>query len=409
MPALGRFVQGSSTALLFQILEQPRLLAAVRELPAPVLARLIEHVGLEDAGELIALTSTEQLGEVFDADLWRASEAGADETFSAQRFALWLRMMHEAGERFVVERLCALPRELLCLAVHRLVLVLNVDVLAERIGNAPSYDTDVDAIEKALDDAPFEEWEEFRLIARDPGAWDDVWGALLALDKEHHDRLREILERCCDLSGELIDEQGLYEVLTLDEARERRGRGSQRAAGLPGLRQPGRRAKLLATHRSGARLERSGWTRPDHARVFSRARTRAGQRTRGPARRPEPVVGSSCRSAAPGRGCSAQPGRPARVAAGGAGHGRHRRAGDAAARSRSHGRRTGGRHRARGRVPGADADGGDDGRASWPGSSASRSAHGRARLPRERDHRGGVPRGSQLPSDRGDRMRARSL
>jgi hypothetical protein len=66
-----------------------------------------------------------------------------------------------------------------------------------------------------------EEWEEYRLIARDPDAWDSVWTALLALDRDHHHVLRELLDRCFELSGELIDEQGgLYEVLTSEEMLE---------------------------------------------------------------------------------------------------------------------------------------------------------------------------------------------
>src|SRR6185436_9237674 len=69
-----------------------------------------------------------------------------------------------------------------------------------------------------LENAAFEEWEEFRVIAREPDAWDDVWNALLALDREHHDRLRGILERCCEMSTEYISGQGgLFQVLTADE------------------------------------------------------------------------------------------------------------------------------------------------------------------------------------------------
>ena len=56
------------------------------------------------------------------------------------------------------------------------------------------------------------------MIAREPDVWDDVWNALLLLDRDHHDRLRAILERCCDLSTEYISGQGgLFQVLTADE------------------------------------------------------------------------------------------------------------------------------------------------------------------------------------------------
>jgi hypothetical protein len=88
-------------------------------LPAPVLGRLIDRVGLEDAGELVALASTEQLQGVFEQDLWRAAAPGEDERFRPERFALWLEIMFEGGEGFLIEQLCALPRDLLTLA-HRL-------------------------------------------------------------------------------------------------------------------------------------------------------------------------------------------------------------------------------------------------------------------------------------------------
>jgi len=205
----------NSAKLLRRILERPGLVAAVRELPAPALGKLIERVGLEDAGELVALASTSQLERIFDDDLWQAEKAGGDETFRPERFALWLRVMLEAGEAAVVRRLCELPQDLVALAVHRLVLVLDMDVLEEQLSPG---DEEAQQLEHALDNAAMEEWEEFRVIARDPDVWDDVWTALLALDREHHDRLRAILEECCALSTEYISGQGgLFQVLTSDE------------------------------------------------------------------------------------------------------------------------------------------------------------------------------------------------
>jgi Family of unknown function (DUF6178) len=215
MTLLSRPNVPSSTTLLLRILERPALVAAVRELPAPVLGKLIERIGLEDAGELVALATTAQLERIFDDDLWRAERAGGDETFLPERFALWLRVMLEAGEERLVQRLCELPQELLALAVHRLVLVLDMDVLAEQL--APG-DEEAETLERALETSVVEEWEEFRLVARDPDAWDDVWGALLSLDRDHHDRLRAILEECCAMSTEYIAGQGgLYQVLTAAE------------------------------------------------------------------------------------------------------------------------------------------------------------------------------------------------
>ena len=98
MTSLSRPNVSPSTKLLLRILERPGLVAAVRELPGAVLGKLIDRIGLEDAGELVALATTAQLERVFDDDLWRADRAGGDETFQPERFALWLRVMLEAGE-----------------------------------------------------------------------------------------------------------------------------------------------------------------------------------------------------------------------------------------------------------------------------------------------------------------------
>src|SRR5689334_18023596 len=133
MSSIARVHVPDSTKLLLRILERPDLVAAVREMPGAALGQLIDRIGLEDAGELVALATTAQLERIFDDDLWRADRAGGDETFRPERFALWLRVMQEAGDAVLVQRLCELPQDLLALAVHRLVLVMDMDVIEEML------------------------------------------------------------------------------------------------------------------------------------------------------------------------------------------------------------------------------------------------------------------------------------
>ncbi|HKU41905.1 MAG TPA: DUF6178 family protein, partial [Polyangiales bacterium] len=219
MTSLSRHHVASSSALLMRILERPELVSAVQDLPPPVLGSLIDRIGLEDAGELVALASTAQLERIFDDDLWKAADAGDDEKFRPDRFALWLRIMLEGGEAYLVQRLCELPQDLLTLAIQRLVLVIDMDLLGEQLSGGPM--DEIEGLERALEATTFEEWEEFRIIARDVNAWDDVWNALLALDRDHHDRLRAILEQCCAMTTEYISGNGgLFEVLTSDEMLE---------------------------------------------------------------------------------------------------------------------------------------------------------------------------------------------
>ena len=262
MTKLQRYEPPSPVRLLQHIVEDPALVAAVRELPAPVLGTLIDRIGLEDAGELVALASTEQLARVFDEDLWTSERAGEDPRFDPARFATWLEIMLEAGEAAVVQRICELPLDFVILCVQRLVLVIDVDALAAPVSEAGD---DGDLIEKALDSCPYEEWEAFRLIARDATVWDAILTTLLALDREHHDLLRQILERCCLLSSEYIaDNGGLYEVLTSDEMLEgdvRADRDDRRAAQGYVAPSDARAFLELARAGQGAEAERDPITR----------------------------------------------------------------------------------------------------------------------------------------------------
>lgn len=206
----------SSRKLLARVLETPDLPSQIQALPGPLLGKLIDHVGLEDAGELVALATTQQLAEIFDEELWQSARPGEDERFDADRFLLWLQVMHEAGDRFVAERLADLPLELVTLAFHRHLLVLTEDALRAEL----TADDDV-ATEKAFEDCMCEELGEYQLIWRGGDGFDDVFGALVALDRDHHGTAVDILERCAAMSSEYIDDNGgLYEVLTAEEMLE---------------------------------------------------------------------------------------------------------------------------------------------------------------------------------------------
>jgi hypothetical protein len=208
----------SSRKLLARVLETPELPAQIQALPGPVLGKLIGQVGLEDAGELVALATTQQLADIFDEELWHSAEPGQDERFDSERFLLWLEVMHEAGDRFVAERLAELPQGLVTLAFHRHLLVLTEDALrAELSGD----DDEAEAAEKAFESCQWEEIDEYQLIWRGGDGFDAVFGALVALDRDHHALAVGILERCAALSSEYIDDNGgLYEVLSAEEMLE---------------------------------------------------------------------------------------------------------------------------------------------------------------------------------------------
>ncbi len=206
-------------ALLARILEEPNLIAAVQALPARALGRLIERVGLEDAGEIVALATTEQLRRIFDDDLWRSERPGKDETFDANRFALWLEVMLEAGEAFAAAKLAELPEDLVTLALHKNVLVIDIEELALAMADRMSDDDEL--TEKALESCLCEEIDEYRIISRNHEGWDAILTVLLALDRDYHDFLGRVLRHCCHMAAELIEDGGgLYQVLTSDEMLE---------------------------------------------------------------------------------------------------------------------------------------------------------------------------------------------
>ena len=222
----------SSRTLLARVLETPELPTQIQALPGPVLGKLIDHVGLEDAAELVALATTEQLAQIFDEDLWHSARPGEDERFDADRFLLWLQIMLEAGERFVAERLAELPQDLVTLAFQRHLLVLSEDALRAEL---TAGDDEAEGAEKAFESCLSEEIDEYQLIWRGGDGWDDVLSALLAFDRDHHSLCQDVLERCAQLSQEYIEDNGgLYEVLSSDQmlendlAAERESRRAER-------------------------------------------------------------------------------------------------------------------------------------------------------------------------------------
>jgi hypothetical protein len=204
--------------LLARILDEPRLVGAVRSLEPRALLRLIHRIGLEDAGEIIALATVDQLVRVFDDDLWRSERPGEDERFDPARFVVWLEVMLEAGDAFAADKLAEVSEDLVTLALHHHVLVVNLDELALQMSERPDDDGDDEQLDKALEGAPYHEFGEYRVIARRHDGWDAIVAVLAALDERHADALQRILARLCWASSEYIDDNGgLYAVLTSED------------------------------------------------------------------------------------------------------------------------------------------------------------------------------------------------
>jgi len=208
-------------SLLYRILENPEQVSALQQLPAPALTRLIHHVGLEDAGELVALATTQQLARIFDEDLWRSERPGRQERFDAERFGLWLEVMLEMGADRAAARLAEMDEDFVTFALSGQLLVLDLDVLTmERLRPGEGREDEA-LVDKALESSLSHELDRFLLIARRPESWDAVLSVLVALDESHHELLTRLLERCCHQAAEFIEDNGgLYAVLTTAEQLE---------------------------------------------------------------------------------------------------------------------------------------------------------------------------------------------
>jgi hypothetical protein len=209
--------QANPRALVSRILDDPGLVTAVQALPPGALMRLIDHVGLEDAGELVALATVDQLCRVFDEDVWQSAGPGEEERFDPERFTLWLEVMLEVGARFAADKLAALPEDLVELALHHHVMVISLEELAllisEGDGQVP--------LEKVVEDSPYLELGDYCVIARRHDGWDAIITVLVELDERHSHVLQPMLERLWRVTNEWIYGQGgLYQVLTSAEMLE---------------------------------------------------------------------------------------------------------------------------------------------------------------------------------------------
>src|SRR4051794_35909790 len=209
--------QANPKALVSRILEDPALVSAIQALPPAALLRIIDHVRLEDAGDLVALATVDQLCRVFDEDVWQSARPGEDERFDPERFTLWLEVMLEGGERFAADKLAELPEDLVELGLHHHVMVISLQELAllisEGEGQVP--------LEKVVEDSPYLELGDYCVIARRHDGWDAIVNVLLALDEWHSNVLQPMLERLWRVTNEWIYGQGgLYQVLTSAEMLE---------------------------------------------------------------------------------------------------------------------------------------------------------------------------------------------
>ena len=193
---------------LQRILDTPHLAQAVPRLPPALLHRVIEHRGLEDCAELVALATPEQVSRVFDLDLWRSARPGRDEQFDARRFGTWLQVLIEGrGAEGAAQLLAELPVDGVIVGLAQHVRVFDIATLAYETLDGHLVDLRVDG------DVLTCEVGGCRLEARRDDAWDAIVDVLLALDAGHRDRFDQIIRGCRTLSNSRPEESGMDDLL----------------------------------------------------------------------------------------------------------------------------------------------------------------------------------------------------
>lgn len=206
----------TSTTLLAHLIETPDLVQTVHELPPPAFSALVRHVGLEDAGELVALATREQLVAAFDEDLFANARPGEREELDSARFVTWLTVLMEAGDDVAANRIAELSEEFVVQALSSIVLVLDHDALMERMAEGGR---DAAAADKAIESRLSEEIDGYLLISRYDEGWDVALALVLALDRDHRELLVRILDRCSDVASSYVDDLGeLASVLSEAES-----------------------------------------------------------------------------------------------------------------------------------------------------------------------------------------------
>src|SRR5262245_7024518 len=142
----------SAKQLLKTLTDSPALPAFIQQLQPPVLKRLIDRVGLRDSGELIALTTTAQLRDVFEESLWENLIPGRAETLRSGKFVEWLDVMLEVSPAFAAERLVELGDAFVVLNLAPLIRIQDRSAAAVLLFDDAAESFDVLRDESLTDD-----------------------------------------------------------------------------------------------------------------------------------------------------------------------------------------------------------------------------------------------------------------
>ena len=195
------------TNVLDRILESQHIAHVVPRLQPEMLHRIIQHCGLEQCGELLALATPAQLVNLFDLDLWRSSQPGTEEQFDADRFGVWLEVLVESGAAIAADKIASMDVDLVSGALARHARVFDAAAVAPVV---PSDGEEPDASNDPFDARV----GGYLLIATGHDSWDAIVATLVALEDGHRDYFHRVMRGWRKLSNSLPEIDGLDDLLT---------------------------------------------------------------------------------------------------------------------------------------------------------------------------------------------------
>jgi len=212
-----RPIDDARSRLLQTLQDNPALPTLLRNLPSAALARLVDRVGLNDAGELMALAPAHKLLQALDESLWKSPEPGVAETFDADELVDWLATWNEIGDSFVADRLAAMSDEYRALCLSHLVNVRIHHTLAFLAIPDDEVDRERDTLQPA-GSCLF--YGPYLVVPAIEDEWDVVRTSLDALWTERPECLLHTLGML-DGAESMLAAQEVRRRLQLDVARER--------------------------------------------------------------------------------------------------------------------------------------------------------------------------------------------
>ncbi len=149
----------------------------VQRIDPHTLKNLVDDVGIEDAGPLIAHASQNQLVHLLDETIWTGAKPGDPDKLSVAELLRWLDLWNGLGARFAADKLYELGADFCALAFSRLLVVSDND-LTPRI-----IDEHIQAV------------GPFLVRVRVDDEWDTAQSAVNALWEEYPDFTESVLGR----------------------------------------------------------------------------------------------------------------------------------------------------------------------------------------------------------------------